>query len=364
MIHFLVARGQDSGITKYLSLWGLPLAQRLRVTYYDALARQTEFHPGTYVFAALDQLDASALGGVRGLHARLAGEPGFRFLNHTDPGRTLRRYDLLTALHREGRNSFRAERATRNLDALTYPVFVRSERAHSGALSPLLRTPREVDAAIGGLLVQGHAIRDLLVVEFCDTADARGDYRKYAAFIVGDRVIARSLACGRDWMLKFHSTNFSRALVEDERAYVLENPHERELAGIFRLAGVQYGRADYAVRDGRIETWEINLNPTVGRGAGPSSGAAPAELEPIRRETKEHFYRAFQAAWEAVDPLGQPAPAVRVQWPALDQTPPGTRWLELCRTVLRPAKPLLAPVLRRASPIIGRLARHIASPPQ
>ncbi len=360
MIHFLVARGQDSGITKYLSLWGLPLADRLRVMYYDSLPGEAEFLPGTYVFAALDQLDASALGGVRDLHARLASEPGFRCLNHPDPARTLRRYDLLTALHQQGRNSFRAARATGDLRALRYPVFVRSERAHAGALSPLLRTPREVDAAIGHLLVQGFALRDVLVVEFCDTADVQGSYRKYAAFIVGDRIIPRSLAYGREWMLKFHSTEFSRAVVEEEHAYVLGNPHERELADIFRIAGVQYGRADYAVRDGRIETWEINLNPTIGRGAGPSSGAAPAELEPIRRRTKEHFYRAFQSAWDAVDPLGEEAAGVHVDWPVLHAATAHSDWLEWARTMLRPAKPLLAPMVHRVSPLIGRLARSAA----
>ncbi|HKV52319.1 MAG TPA: hypothetical protein VJO52_14095 [Gemmatimonadaceae bacterium] len=361
MIHFLVARGQDTGISKYLSFWGLPIADRFRVIYYDALTRESEFAPGLYVLAALDQLGPQALGSVRHVQERLEPAPGFRFFNHSDPARTLRRYDLLAELHRQGRNSFRAERATANLDALRYPVFVRSARAHFGALSPLLHSPREVDAAIGHVLVQGYSIRDLLVVEFCDTADAAGNYRKYAAFIVGDRIIPRSLACGREWMLKFHSTDFSRALVEEERAYVIDNPHAIELTEIFRVAGVQYGRIDYALRDGRIETWEINLNPTIGRGAGPSSGAAPAELEPIRRQTKEHFYRAFQAAWEAVDQLGDPAPAVHVQWSTSSARDAGTRWLDLVRTALRPAKPLLAPVVHRASPIIGRLARRMAS---
>lgn len=361
MIHYFVARGQDTGISKYLSFWGLPVADRFRVTYYDALTRESAFEPGTYVLSALDQLGPRALGTVRELHARLESVPGFRFLNHSDPARTLRRHDLLAELHRQGRNSFRAMRATGNIAALRYPVFVRSERAHFGALSLLLHSPREVDAAIGRVLVQGYAIRDLLVVEFCDTADAEGTYRKYAAFIVGDRIIPRSLACGREWMLKFHSTEFSRALVEEERAYVLDNPHGTELTEIFRMAGVQYGRIDYAVRDGRIETWEINLNPTIGRGAGPSSGAAPAELEPIRRQTKEHFYGAFQAAWDAVDPLGDPAAAVHVQWSASSAPEAGTRWLDLVRTALRPAKPLLAPVVHRASPIIGRLARRMAS---
>ena len=73
-----------------------------------------------------------------------------------------------------GYNSFRAVRAGGDLDGLRYPVFLRNERSHDGAVSPLLTSAREVDEAIGRALVSGRRLRDLLVVEFCDTADARG----------------------------------------------------------------------------------------------------------------------------------------------------------------------------------------------
>jgi len=51
-----------------------------------------------------------------------------------------------------------------------------------------------------------------------------------------------------------------------------------------------------------------------------------------------------------------------VQWATPTTMHDRTRWLELCRTMLRPAKPLLAPVVERASPFIGRLARRMSGP--
>jgi hypothetical protein len=169
-----------------------------------------------------------------------------------------------------------------------------------------------VERAIGSALLFGHRLQDLIVVEFCDTADRDGFYRKYAAFVVGDRVLARSLEYGRAWMLKDAGNEFSLAMVEEERAFVRANPHAKELGEIFRLAGIEYGRIDYAVKNGRLQTWEINLHPTIGPDPHPPRNPAPEELKPIRRESRDHFYREFEAAWRAVDRESGGRPPVRV----------------------------------------------------
>ena len=78
---------------------------------------------------------------------RLAAARSFRFLNH--PTRSLRRLGLLEELARLGWNDFRAVQATGDFASLRYPVFLRAERTHDGALSPLLRSRREVEAAMG-----------------------------------------------------------------------------------------------------------------------------------------------------------------------------------------------------------------------
>lgn len=297
MIHFFAMRGEYL-FQQFLDLWGKPTAEHAHVIHYQDLPALARFERGTYVFSGLDQLTPSMTRLVGELHAKLL-DGGVRVLN--DPGRTLHRYALLETLAREGRNDFRAVRAAAGFTQLRYPVFVRSEHTHDGALSPLLHSPAEVEAAIGRMLVYGRSLDELLVVEFCDTADAAGFYRKYAAFAVGKRVIARSLEYGRSWVLKRAGTEYSEEMALEEQEYVRTSPHEAQLAEIFALAGVDYGRIDYSVKDGRVQTWEINLNPTIGRGLRPSKGRVPAALNPIREETKKEFYARFNAAFSEID---------------------------------------------------------------
>jgi hypothetical protein len=353
----------DFTLHEYLGGWGRGLADGFRILYYEDLPHRTSFDRGTYVLAALDQLNPGMLRFIDELHNKLQAEGGFRFLNH--PTRTLRRFELLTELRRLDRNEFDAVRANADLGGLRYPVFLRSERGHEGALSSLLRAPAELDRAIGRALVLGRRMHDLLAVEFCDTADEKGFYRKYSAFIVGDRVIARSLAYGRGWMLKHAGSEFSESMLQEERDYVLANPHSRKLAEIFAIAGVEYGRIDYALKNDRIQTWEINLHATIGRGRhapGDTRGRVPTELRPLREETKKCFYSSFESAWRSVDLSATDRPAVPI---VLD---PGiavggrSRQNNLerfsgARRLLRPAKPLLEPIATVLLTILGRFAR-------
>jgi hypothetical protein len=247
---------------------------------------------------------------------------------------------------------------------LRYPIFLRSEFEHSGALSPLLHSPTELEGAIGRAVWQGYRWEDLLAVEFCDTADADGYYRKYSAYIVGDRVLAKSLEYGRAWMLKHAQCEFSEPMILEEREYICGNPHEKELRQIFAIAGVEYGRIDYAIKEGRVQTWEINLHPTLGRGAREHRRKrVPPELEPLRDVGKEHFHRGFSAAWEAVDLPSDPPP-VPIAFDASVVAATRSRihrsggFRRALRRVLRPFKPLLAPLSRPFFPLIAGLARR------
>jgi hypothetical protein len=276
---------------------------------------------------------------------------------------------LLAELHRRNLNEFRAARAGEELTGLRYPVFLRGARDHEGAISPLLHTAPAVEAGIGRALVQGHRLRNLMVVEFCATADEEGFYRKYAAFVVGNRVVARSLNYGKGWMLKFGGNEYSRSMVLEERDYVLSNPHEAQLAEIFRVGGVGYGRIDYSLKDGRVQTWEINLNPTIGRGARTATSKISKDLDSIRQETKDCFYSRFQEAWEAVDIASDGQPAIPVTLDprtiraALSREVQRGRLLATLRTVLRPVKPLIEPRAAPALRFLGRLARGRVSRP-
>ncbi len=367
MIHFLVPAAGKFGIDDYLAKYGVALADRVTPVTYEELPTRTRFERGTWILAGLERLGPASLALVTAVHSAMESAGGFRTLNH--PTRTLRRFELITELHRRGLNDFRAMRASRaDLRALRYPVFLRTENAHDGAMTGLLKSAEEVEAAIGNALVHGHALADLLVVEFCDTSDADGCYRKYAAFVVGDRVVPRSLAYGKAWMLKHSTSSFTRPMVEEELAYVSSNPHAEQLREVFRIAGAEYGRIDYALKDGRVQTWEINLNPTIGRGLRPSRGMKPLgpELEAIREETKGWFYRGFEAALREVDAgaAANGAGAIEVgvdrglvRAALAEQLRVGTRRERLVEW-LRPVKPVLAPIARVVLPVIGRVVRR------
>ncbi len=360
MIHFL-APADEVLIRNYLDVRGASIAHHFRIIDYENLPQ--EFRGGTYLFAALEQLSAPMERLTEELYAQLSRCEGVRILN--TPGRTLRRYELLRELARLGRNDFRAVRANDDLRQLRFPVFVRAERTHEGALSPLLHSLSEVEAWIGRNVLLGRAAHELLVVEFCDTRDANGFYRKYAAFNVGGRIVAKSLDYGSEWMLKRQTTEYSREMLLEEHEYVRTNPHERDLAEIFAIAKADYGRIDYAMKDGEIRTWEINLHPTAGRARGVSKYRAPNDLERIQEQTKEVFHQRFREAWLAIDieddrvlPVSLDGALIAAARRAPAPQRPRGPLVARVRKALRPLKPLL---LRRGASLFrlfGSLARR------
>jgi hypothetical protein len=363
MIYFLVPAAQEFTIKDYLDLFGRTLRQDIRILHYEHLLNQREFSSGTYVWAALDQLHPGMSQLVFEIYVQLKQMEGFRFLN--DPRNTLQRFELLNKLHDAGRNDFRAFKADGDLTSVRFPAFIREESLHDGAISPLLNSEREILEALGRALVQGRKLKNLLIVEFCNTADEIGFFRKYAAFIVGKRVIPRSLNYGRRWMLKHSRTEFTMPMIEEELEYVSTNPHQQQLREIFALAQVEYGRIDYAIKDNKVQTWEINLLPTIGRGLRRRSKPLPPELDAARDEVKRHFYEGFERAWREVDlPTDFKAPIRLTLSPqtiraASPPEVPSDRLLTTFKAMLRPAKPLIVPISRPFLFILGSLARML-----
>jgi hypothetical protein len=362
MIHFLVPSAQANLIKDYLDVFGAPLLNDFHILHYEDLVNQKEFARGTYVLSALDQLNAPTADLLFEIHRQLKDVEGIRFLNN--PRKTLQRFELLTELHQRGLNEFRAVRAGGDRSNLRFPVFLRNERLHEGALSPLLNSESEIHQAIGRALVQGHKLKDLLLVEFCDTANEAKYYRKYAAFVVGKKIIPRSLNYGREWMLKHSQTEFTMPMVQEELEFVRQNPHEQQLAKIFELAQVDYGRIDYSIKkSGRVQTWEINLYPTIGRGRRPPSKKLPPEVDAVRDHVRSCFFNGFESGWrEVMLPTdGQPIEVQidsRILEAARVNEVQQNRVLNGVRTVLRPAKPLIEPLSSPFLRALGWFARQ------
>jgi hypothetical protein len=274
------------------------LRASLVVTPYESLPATAPPAAGVYVFADIERLSAAERNRVELLADDLIAR-GVRVLNH--PRRVLTRYPLLRVLADRGINRFRAHRLIA-WPRMRYPIFLRTDHAHDGNLTPLLAGPGQL---LGALLVLARHPRrlrsrlreGLLAVEFEDTRDAAGLYRKYSVLRVGDAFVPRHAFVSRTWMLK-HADIVDAQTAADERAFVRDNPHRDQVARVFTLAGIDYGRMDYSVRaDGSIVVWEINTNPVVVPDA--------SRLAPLRVESQS---ASAALAVEAFRRLGETVP--------------------------------------------------------
>lgn len=267
-----------------------------------------EFTPhGAVIFSDLERLSHRERAAATVLWDALE-QPGQVRLNH--PGRALRRKDLLNVLRREGLNRFDAFSPSDLPATLRFPVFVRDASNHWGSLTPLLSSEAELQRWLARMALKSALsdnIRELLVVEYVDTSDATGIYRKYSAFRIGERILPRHVLFSKGWVLKKPDL-LEPEFLREEQVYIDTNPDEAWLRKVFDLARIDYGRIDYSVLDGEPQVWEINTCPTViPRGAddGP------------RRDLHRRFAQQWWDAMAALDDDAQPGgrPTVRVPDP-------------------------------------------------
>jgi hypothetical protein len=110
--------------------------------------------------------------------------------------------------------------------------------------------------------MSGADINHLIQVEFCETRQADGYYRKYSAFRIGEHIIPAHMVFDTKWIAKEGEVPDTPKL-QEQTVYVRENPHREKILEIFNLAGIKYGRIDYSMLDNTIQTWEINTNPIL-----------------------------------------------------------------------------------------------------
>jgi hypothetical protein len=313
VITFWVDRPGAFTIRNYLEVRGKPLRERFEVQPYDWDAERLSVAGGAQIFAALDQLSEPEREAVVKLRDQLAARlPGQPLLN--DPRRCLLRPAMLALLAEQGVNAFRAFPAAEPGRANRFPVYVRGAYDHGGNLTDLLHSPAELRRALLALRLRGHRVGELLVVEFCDTRDRHGVFRKYAAYRVGDAVVPAHVMAGRHWMVKSESSTRTAELAREDLGFVENNPHEGWLRRVFGLAGVEFGRIDYGVLGGQPQVWEINLNPTMGRRPGAPPRAMPPEVAEAWNRSRELAHARLREAFAALDRLpGAPAVALTVE---------------------------------------------------
>jgi hypothetical protein len=318
VIAFLVTNRHRYTIEFFLDWWAPSLRPLIRVTPYDRLDQVRALPPATYMFSDIERLSEAETRVALATHRRLTDLYDRPSVVNA-PSTVLVRHDLLRTLKDEGINDFSTYPAAETSIPERFPVFVREVHAHSGSLTPLLHNQQELDAALARL----HATRgldELLIVEFCDTSGSDGIFRKYGAFIVGDRIIPRHVFFGRHWKVKRASPMVGEDELREEATYLETNPHEEELRRIFAIAGISYGRMDYGLRNGRVQVWEINTNPMV---VPPADRVQQSERQVFKQRCSDQIALAL----EEVDARGRASygtspsaldmealPEVRYEW--------------------------------------------------
>lgn len=243
---------------------------------YDHLFETDHLPAGSYIFCDHERLSDTQLRVAAAIFAELSQHPACRVFN--DPARVRTRYGLLRALHEKRLNSFDAYRADGYPRPRRFPVFIRSEAGHDDPLTGLVQTQVELDLALDRLQAEGQPLRGLIVIEFCGEPYRPGVWRRYAAFRLGDTTFLHSVATDSQWAVKV-----GRFGLVDEPTYAADdaairrNDHGQELAAAFDAAGIDYGRADFGLVEGRPEIYEINTNPLL--------AASQTHPSPIRSGT-------------------------------------------------------------------------------
>src|SRR6185503_13937857 len=128
-----------------------------------------------------------------------------------------------------------------------------------------------------------------------------GLFRKYAAYKVGDAVVATHLMAGEHWMVKSETDARQIEIARENLAYAQHNPYEAWQRQVFALAGIDYGRLDFGVLNGRPQAWEINLNPTNGRPPGAPSRQQDPATQVVMTQARDLFHRRLAEAFVALD---------------------------------------------------------------
>ena len=297
MIYYFVTESRAGAIRSFLGNWGKRLAPRIKVVTYDRLLAGCERLPergGAYIFSNLgtvSMLSPQVQSTICDWHDRLVERHGAERV-HNDPARSLLRYDLLRRLHERGINAFNAYRVTDPDARMRFPAIVRHQMKSLYEQPQLANDAAQYEALLRGIRWLGYSLDDFIAVEYCDTADASGVYRKYGAFVVGDRIIPRHIYFSRDWHIRWDDLT-DLAMVEEELQFLHTNPHAGTLLQCARLAGISYGRFDYGLLDGRPQIWECNTNAGV--------VFPPEDDLPERLQVHLKFVDMYAAAMIALD---------------------------------------------------------------
>ncbi len=288
MLHFFATERFRKVNREFFASWGVELNNRVRLWSYERVPLRQPIPPGICIFTDLERLLPAELNFAAALADHFAAHPAsYHVLNH--PRRWLNRFDLQRRLFDAGINNFRAFRLHEVDGRVRYPVFVRRDNDHRKA-EGLFQNAEELKQRFARLGIRDRLLKShFMVVEFANTAGDDGTFRKYSAMRVEDDMVPRHILFSKNWLTKFPDL-ITEQTVAEESEYVHCFPHAAALRDIFRLAGIDYGRMDYGIKDGRLQIWEINSMPVI---VPLQSKMNPLRLE-VQQESAHRIVQAFR----------------------------------------------------------------------
>lgn len=262
MIYYLCSDRHPYTLGILLLNYPGPVCTRVRILTYSSVRRLAEIPPGTFIFTDFDRLSARELSDARLLWNHLKSF-GNRVKLLNDPSVVPNRFELLRRLYDEGINAFNVYRISECSRVARFPVFIRQESEHRAPLTELLASRTQLESVVARLSSDFPKPNDLMVVEFANKPFKDGLFRKYGAFRVGESVYGQHCFVRSNWHIKEPERQYNAARLREHEDYIACNSHAAVLADICSCVGIDYGRIDYCVIDGRVQVFEINTNPTV-----------------------------------------------------------------------------------------------------
>jgi len=261
MIYFFTHHHHNYTIKSFLDGWGRSVRPHVTLRNYDELRYASKLAPGGYIFADTDRLDRNCRSYVEAV-GELVAARNWPMLNR--PAKLVYRVDLLKKARDAGLSRVAAYRIDQIPSDLRYPAFVRIDDDHTGRLGPICNDRAALDESMKAFADVPR--EKLFVFEFADARGGYGVYRKYAVQNTNGTLTPRHIMFSHEWVVKYTKLVDPHLLVEEEQFITNMPPEIAEQARkIFELAGTSYGRLAFGLIDGRVQPWEINLNPMLAK---------------------------------------------------------------------------------------------------
>jgi hypothetical protein len=144
---------------------------------------------------------------------------------------------------------------------LPYPVILRTDGVHRGQHMHLARNRAEADEIFARAARNPLLPRPNLAIQFIDTRDADGYFRKWRSHVIGARVVPRQAQLSTSWIVNLDGARpLPKAVEEDRKFYRSGDPNPDMLVRAAAALGSEIVALDYSKRGDDYIFWEGNRN--------------------------------------------------------------------------------------------------------